>query len=355
MAQPDNKNDIQNLEHLIQQARRNEAIALKLFEIELSMLKASELSEFTDRLTEQVRDRFQLDDAWFAFIDIEENRRIMALMSDQGALSERLLCPSGELKALTATNHSPILSSTMGHLQKLTPGHLRDTIKSTALLPLEMENRIIGALILGSSDPQRYTADMASFFLEQLAVKTSAGLTSIWAREQLRQLATRDPLTGLRNRRDMEAALEQELGRSKRYGLPMALMFFDLDDFKQINDNWGHETGDACLVHVSQRLESFLRRDDSLFRFAGDEFVALLPGQSEASAEQIAQRMQEALSSTPLHTQNAAIVISFSYGVACIKPEDNVKPDELIRTADQRLYEMKRNPDRANTAQNSSL
>lgn len=347
MALTDNKNDNQNLEQLIQQARRNEEIALKLFEIELSMLKASELSEFTDRLTEQVRDRFQLDDVWFAFIDIEENRRIMKLMSDQGALSERLLCPSKELKTLTTENRSPVLSNTLDNLSQLTPTHLRETIRSAALLPLEMENRVIGALILGSSDAQRYTADMAAFFLEQLAVKTSAGLTSIWAREQLRQLATRDPLTGLRNRRDMEAALEQELGRSKRYGQPMALMFFDLDDFKLINDSWGHETGDACLIHVAQRLESFLRRDDSLFRFAGDEFVALLPGQSETSAGQIAQRMQEALTETPLRVQDNDIVISFSYGVACIKPEDNVKPDELIRTADQRLYEMKRNPDRS--------
>lgn len=345
MAPSDSKKDhTHRLEALIAHARRNEAIAAKLFDIELGMLQANELAQFTDRLTEQVRDRFDLDEVWIALTDIDENQRIMQLLADQGALSERLLINAADFLRLVGNNKAPQLSATPKKLTKLIPSHLRERIKSLALLPLQLEGRLIGALILGSSDPERYQPHMEAFFLHQLAIKTSAGLTSIWAREQLRLLATRDPLTGLRNRRDMEAVLEQELGRSQRYGHPMALLFLDLDDFKRVNDTWGHEAGDDCLVHVAKILGSLLRRDDSLFRFAGDEFIALLPGQTDASAEQIAHRMQAALTESPLTIGDDAVKMTFSFGFACIRPETNTTTDELLRIADQRLYDMKRKP-----------
>ncbi|BES70819.1 hypothetical protein RE428_18370 [Marinobacter nanhaiticus D15-8W] len=342
MSSSDHKANTHRLEALIQQARRNEAIAAKLFDIELEMLRATELSGFIDRLTEQVRDRFELDDVWFVLTDIEENRRILHLLDEQGALSERQLTSAVDFLRLTENSNYPLLRDRPRAWARLIPSHLREHVKSLAILPLQMEGRTIGALILGASDPKRYQPHMEAFFLHQLAVKTSAGLTSIWAREQLRQLATRDSLTGLRNRRDMEAALEQELGRSQRYGNPLALLFLDLDEFKQVNDTWGHEAGDACLIHVANHLKTLLRRDDSIFRFAGDEFIVLLPSQDEASAEQIAKRMQRELADNPLEMGDTAVTVSFSYGVACIKPENGTNADELLRLADQRLYKMKK-------------
>lgn len=342
MSSSDHKANTHRLEALIQQARRNEAIAAKLFDIELEMLGATELSGFIDRLTEQVRDRFELDDVWFVFTDIEENRRILRLLGEQGALSERQLIGAVDFLRLTENSSHPLLRNKPRPWTRLIPSHLREHVKSLAILPLQMEGRTIGALVLGASDPSRYQPDMEAFFLHQLAVKTSAGLTSIWAREQLRQLATRDSLTGLRNRRDMEAALEQELGRSQRYGKPLALLFLDLDDFKQVNDTWGHEAGDACLIHVANHLKTLLRRDDSIFRFAGDEFIVLLPAQEDENAIQIAKRMQRELADNPLQLDDTPVTVSFSYGVACIKPENSTTAEELLRLADQRLYKMKK-------------
>ncbi|WP_148863349.1 GGDEF domain-containing protein [Marinobacter fonticola] len=346
MASSDHKKSTQGLEALIQQARRNEAIAAKLFDIELEMLRATDLSSFIDGLTENVRGRFELDDVWFVFTDIEENRRLLHLLDSQGALSERQLISTVDFLRLTDNGSYPLLRNRPKALARLIPSHLREYIGSLAILPLQMEGRLIGALILGASDGQRYQPGMEAFFLHQLAVKTSAGLTSIWAREQLRQLATRDPLTGLRNRRDMESTLEQELGRSQRYGQAMALLFLDLDDFKHVNDTWGHEAGDACLIHVANHFQALLRRDDSIFRFAGDEFIALLPGQNEASADQIGKRMLHELAQNPLTRNGSEISISFSYGVACIRPESNSTAEELLRIADKRLYEMKRSSER---------
>ncbi|WP_111496560.1 DUF484 family protein [Marinobacter bohaiensis] len=343
MSENDNqKSTSSQVESLIQRVRHNEAIASKLFDMELAMMQAPDLSTFADRLTEQARKRFDLDDAWFVLTDIDDNRRIMELMDAQGALSERLIVDTQVFFQLVDNHEQPLLSADCGPLRALIPAHLSSRIQSLALLPLQMEGRPVGALVLGAADPSRYQPGLDAFFLRQLAVKTSAGLTSIWAREQLKRLATRDPLTGLRNRREMESALAQELSRGRRQNHPITLLFLDLDRFKAINDELGHEAGDACLIHVTRQLQSQLRRDDSLFRFAGDEFVALLPGQEEDNASRVASRMQNALRDAPFRFGDSKTAIQFSYGMASVTPEQNATVADVIRLADQRLYEMKR-------------
>ncbi|PVY69799.1 diguanylate cyclase (GGDEF)-like protein [Tamilnaduibacter salinus] len=329
------------LEELVYQARRNEAIARKLFDIEIDMLRATSLSGFVDRLTERVRDRFDLTEVWLVLTDIEDNQRIEAMLAEQGALSERLLFSTVDFLRLTDNPDQPRLVNNMDEMQPLVPVHLRRRVGSLALLPLELDGRLSGALVLGSGQADRYCPGMEAFFLAQLGIKTSAGLTSIWAREQLRHLATRDPLTGLPNRRELETTLDQELGRVNRYGQPMALLFIDLDDFKAVNDRWGHDAGDACLRHVAICLRELLRRDDRLFRFAGDEFIVLLPGQRHDDGDRIARRMQDALARQPLRLPEDDVVVRFSFGVSTIEPGTALTPDELIRKADRRLYQMK--------------
>lgn len=332
------------LEELVYQARRNEAIARKLFDIEMDMLRATSLSGFVDRLTECVRDRFELTEVWFILTDVEDNRRIEAMLAEQGALSERLLVGAVDFLRLVGNPDEPCLVNNMSHLQRLVPAHLRQQVGSLALLPLELDGRVSGALVLGAGQPDRYLPGMEAFFLTQLGIKTSAGLTSIWAREQLRHLATRDPLTGLPNRRELETTLDQELGRVNRYGQPMALLFIDLDDFKGVNDRWGHDAGDACLRHVATCLRELLRRDDRLFRFAGDEFIVLLPGQRQDDGDRIARRMQNALAGKPLSLPEGEVVVRFSFGISTIEPGTALTPDELLRAADRRLYQMKTAP-----------
>jgi diguanylate cyclase (GGDEF)-like protein len=134
----------------------------------------------------------------------------------------------------------------------------------------------------------------------------------------------------------------QDLSRSRRYGQPLSILFIDCDDFKQVNDTHGHDCGDAYLCFVAQQCQSLLREDDSVFRFAGDEFVVLLPNQNLASAMFIGQRLTEHFQETFFSWQDQPLQARFSWGAASSEESGLNAPDSLLRMADQRLYEHKR-------------
>src|SRR5690606_27902336 len=135
--------------------------------------------------------------------------------------------------------------------------------------------------------------------------------------------------------------IEQELSRSRRHQSPLALVFIDCDDFKRVNDTYGHDCGDCYLKHVADCLTELIRRSDTAFRFAGDEFVLLLPNQSLDGAEVIAARFREDLMQRPLQYQEQQISVSLSYRVSEYQDLEGWSLRALLRQADQRLYAMK--------------
>jgi diguanylate cyclase (GGDEF)-like protein/PAS domain S-box-containing protein len=154
---------------------------------------------------------------------------------------------------------------------------------------------------------------------------------------ELDQIAHFDPLTGVPNRRLLSDRLQQAVARSLRRGLPLAVCYLDLDGFKQVNDLYGHATGDQLLVEVTQRLQQVLRVDDTLARLGGDEFVLLLSDlTSTAECDQILARVLAAVN-LPTHCGDIEVNISASVGVT-VFPQDNVGIDALIRHADQAMY-----------------
>lgn len=156
----------------------------------------------------------------------------------------------------------------------------------------------------------------------------SANRDLLNAQANLRDLADRDPLTGLLNRRAMPAVLR----RVQPIGATIA--FFDLDDFKRINDEFGHAVGDLALVRFAEALRVSFRPDDSLVRFAGDEFVLVAP---RLSRDAIGPRV-DAMRSL-LVGDGSVPTVGFSLGVASVEPGGN--PEEALRTADRRMYEAK--------------
>jgi diguanylate cyclase (GGDEF)-like protein len=159
--------------------------------------------------------------------------------------------------------------------------------------------------------------------------------------EELRYQVLHDSLTGLPNRTLILDRVEQALVRARRYNTPLAVMFLDLDDFKDVNDTFGHAVGDQLLCAVSARLIGILRSSDTVGRLGGDEFVVVVDGQSlDAGPEVIAERIREALAppfvlpgaaSAVVHAQTS---IGIAVGVQC-------SSDELLRDADIALYEAK--------------
>lgn len=341
-ALPEEKSHALSLGELIEHARRNERIARTLFDIEVEVMNLSECAAFLDRLTDMVRERFALDDVWLVLSNIDRNSQLLATLREQGALNTVISVATVDLLRLIDNSREPVLVNELGRFRQLIPNGSRDRLGSIAILPLVLEDRIAGALVLGTVDPTRYMPGMEHFFLHQLAVKVSIGLAGVWAREQLRLLATRDALTGLRNRRDLDLALPQELSRARRYGQPLSLLFIDCDDFKQVNDDHGHDCGDAYLRFIAAEFIVLLREDDTVFRFAGDEFVIVLPNQNHTAAKAIAERLELHLLSTPFRWRQSQLFARFSYGIASTGEMNCHDATDMLRHADQKLYALKR-------------
>ena len=151
----------------------------------------------------------------------------------------------------------------------------------------------------------------------------------------------RDGLTGLFNRNFMEIALERELHRAVRKGMPLAVLMLDVDHFKQLNDTMGHEAGDVVLREVAECYRRALRDEDVICRYGGEEFVVIMPDATEAIALERAERVRTAVSEIRMHFRGELIrSVTVSVGVAMF-PEAGRDGSELLRLADGALYRAK--------------
>lgn len=148
-----------------------------------------------------------------------------------------------------------------------------------------------------------------------------------------------DSLTGLYNTAYLKIRVQEEISRSLREGTPFTIAFFDLDNFKQVNDRYGHLAGDKVIKEVAKRLHQNIRSSEVLARYGGDEFVFLMPGADKLQAEKVVERLQRAVNSLPFHVQD--IRIGISGGIAGF-PADGENFEQLLSKADQRMYEKKR-------------
>jgi diguanylate cyclase (GGDEF)-like protein len=158
---------------------------------------------------------------------------------------------------------------------------------------------------------------------------------------ELRFLADHDPLTRLLNRRAFVNRLEAEVARAKRYGRSFGLVFADLDDFKQLNDRYGHSTGDEALVAFAGVLTESLRRPDDAFRIGGDEFAVILAEATEDDARQVVGRVEALLQRRAAGGEPWLGELSASFGSAAC-PDDADDPQTLFRLADEAQYDAKR-------------
>lgn len=153
---------------------------------------------------------------------------------------------------------------------------------------------------------------------------------------RLQQMALKDPLTTLGNRRFFDDSLAKAVLLAKRHQLPFALLLLDLDNFKQVNDLEGHSVGDDVLLKVADCMRETLRTTDSLFRFGGDEFAVLLTDSDAEYAERVAERLLGVIKSDPFLLKHN---VGCSIGLARLSPEQ--QPKDLFHLADEALYQAK--------------
>jgi diguanylate cyclase (GGDEF)-like protein/PAS domain S-box-containing protein len=158
---------------------------------------------------------------------------------------------------------------------------------------------------------------------------------------ELHRLATTDVLTQSSNRRHFFEGAQREFEHARQYGSPLAFLLLDLDDFKQINDRYGHQMGDQVLQRLAHCGASVLRRGDLFGRIGGEEFAVLLPGCAQALALQIAERLQREIQRLNFSHETRRFGITVSQGLACLRGDDT-SLDSLFGRADAAMYEAKR-------------
>jgi len=212
-------------------------------------------------------------------------------------------------------------------------------------IPLIAQGETLGVLHLrneqerpeGTLDWSDAEHQLAATMAEHIAL----ALANLELRHRLQEQSLRDPLTGLYNRRMLDDALPRELRRSARSQQPVALLLFDLDHFKQLNDEFGHDAGDAVLRRTAELLQERFRSEDICCRFGGEEFAVVLPGTGVGEAGQRAEELRRAMAAEPLVHQGTALgSVTLSLGIA-VAPDDAQDAERLIQSADEALYAAK--------------
>jgi diguanylate cyclase (GGDEF)-like protein len=209
---------------------------------------------------------------------------------------------------------------------------------ATLVVPLRAQARALGGLCVvrqGGAPEDRVAVQL----VELCAAASAAALANAALYEQSQRLALTDPLTGLYNRRSLERLLEQELDKARRLGYPVGVLVVDVDEFKQINDRLGHLQGDKVLGGVSRALRRALRQIDSLARFGGDEFVALLPGCEQDALRGVGEKLRATVARLRVAgLQGGEVTISLGAAAA---HGAGVGAKALLAEADEALYRAK--------------
>jgi diguanylate cyclase (GGDEF)-like protein len=183
------------------------------------------------------------------------------------------------------------------------------------------------------------TALLVEEFLERIE-EASQRMSDL--AEQLEREARTDPLTGLANRRYWSEWLTKEFERARRYGQPLGCSLVDLDNFKRVNDAYGHDVGDAVLIDLARVMRRNVRPSDLLCRYGGEEFTILLPQTDVGGAVEQAERLRRALEAACVKTHQQAVRVTASVGVATFPGPGVLTADDLVRAADQAMYRAKR-------------
>jgi two-component system cell cycle response regulator len=290
-------------------------------------------------------------------LDVLTNQALQQLLqhteADAGAI---LIADEGELKI--ASSHGIRSVETI-----ITSDHVRRAIQTAKRQIVQMPENITVDGVLANFRPREIIVDpvlykgiplgviilaSAKGFSDEIKSRLdpfsqglSLAMNNALAHDRLQRLAALDPLTNIYNRRFGLARLHEEFGRAVRNTSPIGVLMFDIDHFKNVNDTYGHLTGDRVLISVAKAARSVMREGDILVRYGGEEFLAIMPAASKANAKEMGERMRRIIEDTTISDGDQVIQVTVSVGTTSYPELDVAGEQELIKSADTALYSAK--------------
>lgn len=335
---------------LLDAARHNERIHNRFQTIELALLAAQDFYAIAAYLQDEFRSLVKLD--MVSLVLIDECNEISSALCAHGKHE----CPQG-IKLVKDASAGRFLAA-LGNKPKLCQYQpdehdwlfeQSDLIRgSMAILPFVRREKTIGCLALYSKESERYQTSAATELLQRLGAVTAICIENCLNYVHLRRLGMTDALTGLANRRELEKRLGIEVSRSLRESVPLSCLYLDIDHFKQVNDNHGHDVGDVVLQKVAGIMLEAVRMGDIVARIGGEEFVVVLPGLTGVPALLTAERIRKAVENSSVEIDaEQSLKITISVGLASFVAQQNSIGDsaeigeEILIRADQALFQAK--------------
>ena len=328
-----------------------DSLSAVLSEFARTLITDFPIQKILDHLVDRIVDILPITSAGVTLISEGMSPRYIAASDEDARRFERLQSEMDEGPCLCAYESGEAVSvpnvGTDTRFPSFAPAASAAGLGAVFTFPLMHGDLRFGALDLyraepGDLDPEdmetaQTLADVAAAYLLNAKSRDDALATS----EQFQHEAMHDTLTGLPNRMLLQERLEHAASRAKRTRTCTAILFLDLDRFKDINDTYGHDVGDQLLVAVSRRLTGLIRASDTLSRFSGDEFVFLCEEvHGAADVAMLAARIDETFM-TPFHLSGVDVTVRASVGTAFVGPGEDITADLLIR-ADKAMYRAKR-------------
>lgn len=316
---------------VMKRLRENELLFAKLFELESKVLAATDAEDLCFTLLRGLRSGFSLDMVRF-WID---RSSFMGNCKFEG-LSERDLVwiEKGELANMGLVGRHVCLMPLSREKGFVWLEKQDEHLASMALLVLGNPEKPFGVLGMGSVDGERFSPEQSVDFLQHLAQVIGLSLENAVARERIARHAITDSLTGTHNRRFLQPHSHQPLSQWFGKDTAVACLYFDIDDFRAMNERHGAEAGDDLLTAIAGTARSHVRSHDPLIRMGGDEFVLLLPGCDRQKAAEIAGRIVEGCAAVEINGERASV----SMGVSLSLATQDISVKELVTQADQAMY-----------------
>jgi two-component system, cell cycle response regulator len=337
------------LAQLTEEVARNTRILKASQKRELELLQAEDLATLFRRMLLGLAESYQLAAVTVVLCDPDHDVRHLLMASGTASQAlpgllfvESLSGLAPQYVALRKPWLGPFRAS--DH-QLLFPQH--SDLASIAILPLTHKGTLFGSINFGSLDGGRFTSQHATDFFSHLSTIASFALENAVNRARLMRSGFTDVLTGWHNRRYLQVRLTEELARARRDRSSLVCLMLDLDHFKNVNDTYGHAAGDEVLRELAHRVECQVRASDVAARYGGEEFVILMPHTDVASGKLLAERIRQAVASSPVRFGNKQeVAITASIGIAAALPGADDKDlktlgDSLLARADVALYQAK--------------